>query len=109
MPKYFDLKIVDDDLATDADNQPEMVWDRDSIAQDIKHMIRESGYLVAMIGERNAEAREILLQKIALLVEEDRRIRPGTVGITTDGSLRRWTLLADTYEFGKLTQLLEGD
>lgn len=107
MPKYFDLKIDDDDLLTDDYNQAVLVYDRDSIAQDVKHMIRESGYLVAMIGERDPDQRRLLLQQIMILVEEDKRIVPGTVSISSDGTLKRWTLRAETYEFGPLSQILE--
>lgn len=105
--KYFDLKIDDDDLLTDDNNQAVLVFDRDSIAQDIVHMIRESGYLVAMVGQRDADQRRLLLQQIMILVEEDKRIVPGTVAISSDGTLQRWTLRADTYEFGPLSQVLE--
>lgn len=106
--KYYDLKIsLADDLATDGSKRAELVWDLDSIAQDVKHMIRESGYLVDMVGERNPERRRLLLQQIAILVEGDSRIVPGTVAISTDGSLKRWTLRAETYEFGSLSQTLE--
>lgn len=107
MPKYFDLKIEDDDLKRDENNQAVLVWDRDSIAQDIKHMIRETGLLVDMIGERNPERRRLLLQKITIEVERDERIVPGTVTITDDGSLERWTLHAETYEYGAIAQTLE--
>ncbi len=108
MAKYVDLKISKyDDLATDDARAAELVLDVDVIAQDVKHMIRESGYLVAMIGERNPDRRRLLLQQISMLVEEDTRIVPGTVEITDDGSLKRWTLSAETYEFGRFTHALE--
>lgn len=107
MPKYFDLKIENDDLAIDPYNQAELLWDRDSIAQDLIHMIRETGYLVAMVGERNPDRRSLLLQKIMIEAEKDVRIVPGTVRISTDGSLKRWTLRCDTYEFGKIAKTLE--
>lgn len=103
--KYIDLLISDDDLALDPAGVPELVWDRDSIAQDIKHAIRESGYLVEMVAERSRDRRRLLMQKIRLLVEDDLRIVPGTVEIEPlwfgfPGNEGRWGLVAQTREFG---------
>ena len=38
---YWDLRIVDNDIALDVGRQPLKLADRASIAQDIAHMIRE--------------------------------------------------------------------
>ena len=54
---YWDLRIVDNDIALDVGRQPLKLADRASIAQDIAHMIRERGYLTAMIAERDARKR----------------------------------------------------
>ena len=112
MKKYLDLKITDDTLAVDGDGQAIFVSDLDCIVQDIRHMIRESGYLVAIIGERSQEQRQLYLQRIIRLVEDDRRVIPGTVQITAssdnfknnDGA---WSLTASTYEYGKTSLNLE--
>ncbi|MEH6649987.1 MAG: DUF2590 family protein [Motiliproteus sp.] len=103
--KYIDLLIEGDDLSLDQAGLPVLVFDRDSIAQDIKHAIRESGHLIEMVAERSDEKRRLLLQKIRMVVEEDRRIVPGTVEITLltpnfTGSAGDWALVADTREFG---------
>ena len=44
--KYIDLLISNDDLTPDAGGIPEKIADRASIAQDLVHMIRESGRCV---------------------------------------------------------------
>ena len=51
-PKYRDLLITDDDITLDAGGYPVLVTERACIAQDIQHMIRESGLLVDLVGER---------------------------------------------------------
>ncbi|MEN9360644.1 MAG: hypothetical protein RL095_2179 [Verrucomicrobiota bacterium] len=103
MSTYSDLLITGDDLTLDADGLPLMVTDRDCIAQDILHAIRESGYLPPLVAERSSERRRLWLQRIVLLVEADRRIIPGSVDIEPAGEPGVWNLLADTYEFGRLT------
>ncbi|UDQ97946.1 DUF2590 family protein [Lentisphaerota bacterium WC36G] len=105
MKKYVDLKITEDTLAVDGDGQALFVSDLDCIVQDIKHMIRESGYLVEIIGERSQEQRQLYIQRIIRLVEDDERIIPGTVQITasSDNFINNsgvWSLTAFTYEYG---------
>ncbi|MEI8244355.1 MAG: DUF2590 family protein [Lentisphaerota bacterium] len=106
---YSDLKISSgDDLAVDEAGQAQIVTDRDCIIQDLIHAIRESGYLVEMVAELNPDKRKLLLQEIALLVEDDERIVPGTVTITENapavfGAPWSWDLIADTYDFKDIT------
>ncbi len=112
MKKYIDLKITDDSLAVDADGQALFVSDLDCITQDIKHMIRESGYLVSIIGERSSEQRQLYIQRIIRLVEDDIRIIPGTVQISAskdnfNSGNGMWSLTADTYEYGKTNLNIE--
>ncbi len=113
MAIYKDILISNDDLALDG-SQAVAIYDRDVIAQDLIHAIRESGYLVKMVAERSAERRNLLLTKIILLAEDDDRIIPGTVeiGASADNFIAgsgRWTLTASTYEFGTITLTLAGD
>lgn len=113
MSIYSDLKISSgDDLAVDEAGQAQIVTDRDCIIQDLIHAIRESGYLVAMVAERNPDKRKLLLQEIVLLVEDDERIVPGSVNVTENapaapGSAWSWDLTADTYEFGNVGLVLQ--
>lgn len=104
---HVDIQIIDDDIALDTGGNPLYVNKAASIAQDVKHMIRESGYLSAMVGERDKEQRQYYEQKIILLVEEDQRLVPGTVQLTLEtpqfqGNTGRWFLTADTYQYGQL-------
>ena len=107
MATYKDVLITDDDLDIDGDDQAVIIYDLDVIVQDLIHAIRESGYLVEMVAERSDERRQLLIQKIILLCEDDKRIVPGTVTITADpenftASKGKWALIADTYEFGEI-------
>ena len=96
---YIDLLIENNDLALDVAGEPQLISDRASIAQDIKHCIRESGLLVEMVGERNQEKRQGLIQQLTLLVEDDERLIPGTIEFheSIDG---HYLLIADTYDYG---------
>lgn len=100
MPKYSDILIEADDTAFDGYNQVRIIEDRAVILQDLVHAIRESGYLVEMIGERSESRRRLLTTKLVLLVEEDTRVVPGSVTFSTEGE--QWYMSADTYDFGKL-------
>lgn len=120
MAKYSDICLIpfildgmpeepQNDLIVLPDNQAQILTDRAVIAQDLIHMIRESGLLIEMVGERSADRRRLLAVKIILLVETDTRIIPGTVIFNVDtvtGRTVKWTLTADTYEFGILKYTL---
>ena len=106
MAKYLDLQITDDDLTLDAGQNPVMVNDRDVIAQDLVHMIRESGYLPPLVGNRNRDIIERTKVEITLAVDNDKRIVPGSAYIEEpqDG---KFYLIADTIEFGPVYLNLE--
>lgn len=80
--KYQDLLIINNDIALDDVGVPLGISDRASIAQDIKHMIRESGLLVELVGERDTDKVALNLQRLENLVETDVRIVPGTASVT---------------------------
>lgn len=101
MPTYTDLKITGNDFDLDAGGNPQLVHDVDCIAQDIMHMIRETGLLVQLIANRDNRKKAANLNKIIIAVEEDERIRPGTVFIQ-EPSLGTFYLLAETLEFGAM-------
>lgn len=106
--KYQDLLIRDDDLALDAAGYPLLVEDRACIAQDIMHMIRESGLLVELVGERDVKKRKTNLVRLTLAVDNDYRIRPGTARVeehwTSRNTVEFW-LTAETLEFGLISFL----
>lgn len=106
MTKYLDLHIIDDDITPDAGGLPLKLSGRASIAQDIVHMIRERGYLTAMLAERSSRLRRELMVKITIDVDDDPRIIPGTARIeeSTPGTL--W-LTAATVDYGEIGLALE--
>ncbi len=101
MSLYIDLLIQDNDLVLDPSRQPQLVDDRASIAQDIAHMIRESGLLVTLVAERDRFRQRDCIQQLELLVEADERLVPGTAQITTQG-LGQYLVTARTVEFGAI-------
>lgn len=104
--KYFDILLTDDDLTLDAGGIPERCSDRDSIAQDLVNMIRDTGLLVDMVGDRDPMAKAANLVKLSLEVDEDERIVPGTCRITEAG-LGVFYLQAETVEYGPIYTTME--
>lgn len=101
MGLYIDLAISDNDLTLDSGGEPLLIDDRDSIAQDIKHLIRESGLMVKIIGERDQVNVRASLMELELLIEDDDRLVPGTIAITNiDAEL--YFITAETLEFGPI-------
>ncbi len=101
---YFDLLIKGEDITLDSGSQPVICDNRVSIAQDIKHALIESGLATLLIAERSRILRRDIILQMILIVEEDRRLVPGTIFIDEEdqGRLR---LTAETYEFGKIENL----
>lgn len=101
-PTYTDLLITDGDITLDAGGQPLLVHDRACVAQDILHMILESGLLV----ERDIRKRKTNIVELTLRVDLDYRIKPGTARIEehwTDRDTVEYWLTAETLEFGKIS------
>lgn len=96
---YFDLFIASDGVVLDEFGLPLTINGRASIAQDIKHMVRESGLLVEVVGERSGEKVKRNMVRIEQLIENDLRIRPGTARvIRTD--VGEFYLTAKTMKYG---------
>lgn len=106
MADYVDLRITDDDMTLDAGGNPVLLDGRASIAQDIMHMIRESGLLVEIIANRDARKRRANIVKITIAVDDDERIVPGTAVITESAPGEYW-LTARTVKYGDLSLQLE--
>lgn len=99
---YVDLLIDNDgDLAVDSGLEPLLVDNRESIAQDIKHLIMESGLMIELIGDRNPVNRIYSIQKLVRLIEEDDRLIAGTI-VITEVSLGVYAITADTVDFGSI-------
>lgn len=105
MTLYIDLLITHNDLTLDPSNQPLLVDDRASIAQDIGHMIRESGLLVTLVAERDRFRQADCIQQLELQVEADVRLVPGTVRILEEEK-GQYLVTAKTVEFGSVEVVL---
>lgn len=101
MAEYVDILITDNDLTLDAAGEPLLIADRGSIAQDIKHLIRESGLMVGIIGQRSRFAVASAIQELELLIEDDERLVPGTIEIT-EPVFETYYIQAETELFGVL-------
>ena len=104
MRDYIDLLIAHNDLVLDPSFQPRLVEDRASIAQDIAHLIRDSGLLVTLVAERDRLKQRDCIQQMELRVEADVRLVPGTVRILQPDSAQsgRYLVTATTVKFGHL-------
>lgn len=80
-----DLLIQDDDLVISGVGEPLLVSSFNCVAQDIRHMIREKGYVVRMVGERSPLSILSLTKEIELEIEDDSRIYPGTARVELSG------------------------
>ncbi len=101
MSEYIDLLIIDNDLALDPSRQPLLIDDRASIAQDIAHMIRESGLLVTLVAERSKLRQRDCIQQLELLVEADQRLVPGTA-LINQVQIGQYLVTAKTLKFGDI-------
>lgn len=101
MSEYIDLLIQDNDLVLDPSRQPELIDDRASIAQDIAHMIRDSGLLVTLVAERNRLKQRDCIQQLELLVEADERLVPGTA-LIAQLEPGQFLVTATTLKFGSI-------
>lgn len=104
MSDYIDLLIAHNDLTLDASQQPLLVEDRASIAQDIAHMIRDSGLLVRLVAERDRLKQRDCIQQMELLVEADVRLVPGTARILQPDPAQpgEYLITATTVKFGHI-------
>ena len=105
MSDFVDLLITDDDLTLQT-GEPLTVSDLDCISQDIKHMIREKGYLVRMVGNRNEVQVGYLAQQVELEMEKDPRLVPGTalVSLVALGKLQ---ITATTTKYGDVNMSIQ--
>lgn len=99
MADYVDLLIQNDDVVLDGAGEPQLIYDKDCITQDIKHMIRDSGLLVEMIGQRDSSKVEGKMLELVLFIEKDERLIPGTVEITRTDT-ETFFITATTYKYG---------
>lgn len=97
--KYIDLLVHNDDLLLDAGGEPAIITDQDTILQDTKHLIRDSGLLTRIIGQRDNAIVESLIGQLEVLIEEDTRLIPGTIHIERKAT-GLFFVTANTYDYG---------
>lgn len=100
--KYSDLLIVDGALVLDAGAQPELTNTRASIAQDVKHLLLESGLVTKLLAQRSSVMRNDVFTEMELLIETDKRLVPGSIELDIHQS-ELITIAANTYEFGSMS------
>lgn len=105
--KHIDLKVDGGDFLVDAAGFSESISDRESIGQDIKHRIVESGLLFLLVGERSDIKRQRVYNQIKMEVEKDERLKPGTVRIINIGNQPgTFYITAVTFDYAALTVYL---
>lgn len=102
---YFDLKIIAGNFVLDSGDEPVRCNNRESIAQDVVHMIIESELARQLVGERSPTLRYDIAQQLELLVESDERLIPGTSQIT-ELQLGKYFITATTWDFGSIEREL---
>ncbi|MCL1050391.1 DUF2590 family protein [Shewanella abyssi] len=102
LAQYSDLLIKDGALAIDVGAQPQLTNTRASIAQDVKHMLMESGLVTKLLAQRSATMRSDVYTEMELLIETDNRLVPGSIELDI-AKPELITITATTYEFGQLT------
>jgi hypothetical protein len=86
MAQTIDLLIELSDLKFESTFVPEYITGSLAIAQDIKHMVIESGLLIPLIGQRDKWQVEKVLIEVELLIETDGRLLPGTINVSMSES-----------------------
>lgn len=102
MTDYLDLLVTEGDFTLDAAANPLTARERNSLAQDIKHMVLETGLLIELVGERNPEKIQLNLGRIERKIDLDPRMVPGTGKVTVIDS-ETYYLTATTVDYGDLT------
>lgn len=103
MNQYIDLHVHDGDFVFDEALQAQTVSDRQSIGQDIKHRLIESGLVLMLLGQRSEEERQAIINKVLIEVDKDSRLEPGTAQLLPSSpNHERYVLTATTIDYGQL-------
>ncbi len=81
----IDLLIQDDDLVLSGIGEPVLISAAQCIAQDLRHMIREKGYGVQLVGQRSRVKVLAIAKAVEIEMENDERIYPGTAQVRLIG------------------------
>lgn len=100
MQKHLDLLVTNGDFAFEQGGAIS-IGDRQSIGQDIKHRIIESGLLTQLVGERSHAKQASIINQIIIEVDKDERLDPGTLRILAVGH-NTYLLTAKTLEYSSV-------
>ena len=95
---FRDLRIEADDLALDVAGEPQRIEGAAVIVQDLRHRLRESGLALALVGQRAAAERAVVLTQIADEVEEDARFVFSATAATETEAGQVWVTARTTEE-----------
>ncbi|MGH1373784.1 MAG: DUF2590 family protein [Cellvibrionaceae bacterium] len=105
--KHIDLHVVDGDFVIDPTGFSQPVSDRQSIGQDIKHRIIETGLLPLLIGQRSPIERDSIINRLKIEIDKDTRLQPGTVRfLEVENQPGSYYVTAVTLEFSDLAVYL---
>lgn len=104
---YIDLLVENGDFVLDLAGFAEPVADRQSIGQDIKHRLIESGLPQLLVAQRSPVEQASLINRMSIEVEKDLRLLPGTVRfLPVANQPGTYYITAVTLEYGDLTVYL---
>ena len=100
MQNHLDLLVKNGDFAFEQGGAIP-VADRQSIGQDIKHRIIESGLLTQLVGQRSRSKQAGIINQVIIEVDKDQRLEPGTVRVLPAHN-NTYLLTAKTLEYASV-------
>ncbi|WP_067042851.1 DUF2590 family protein [Moritella sp. JT01] len=98
---HVDLNIVDGDFVFNSSLSAGKLSAAKVIGQDVKHRIIESGLLVKLVKQRNINGIAPVLTDLELEVEQDDRLKPGTILISYNSD-KTLSIEAETKQYGTM-------
>ncbi|SGY86850.1 Putative phage gene [Moritella viscosa] len=96
---HIDLNIIDGDFVFNSSLSAGKLSAAKVIGQDVKHRIIESGLLVKLVKQRNVNGIAPVLTDLELEVEQDDRLKPGTILIRYNSD-KTLSIEAQTKQYG---------
>ncbi|CAM3279230.1 DUF2590 family protein [Moritella viscosa] len=96
---HVDLNIIDGDFVFNSSLSAGKLSAAKVIGQDVKHRIIESGLLVKLVKQRNVNGIAPVLTDLELEVEQDNRLKPGTILISYNSD-KTLSIEAQTKQYG---------
>lgn len=82
-----DLLITNEDISINDIGEPHLTFGAACVAQDIRHMMIEEGFMTLFIAERNKVVIGTLEKNIEIAIEDDERIAAGSASVSFDGEI----------------------